>query len=277
MSALLLSKNAIFANRITIKKIKLKRIYFITSLVLAALFLNSCASKSNIVYLNGAIEPVTTADHELKLQTDDVLMISVTSINPEVTIPYNLQTIAIQSTTSDLAVGQQRQLTYLISKQGMIDFPVLGAIEIGGLTRVEAQNKIQTLLKDHIADANVILRVLNFKVTVLGEVNRPGPIQVSGERLTLFEAIASAGDLSVFGKRKNVLLIRERGGQTETHRLDLTDPNLINSPYYYLVQNDVLYVEPNKTKVNSSVVGPNLTVGISALSLVITIIALTTR
>ena len=255
----------------------MKRIPFLLAfLLLSLLFLNSCASKSSIVYLNGPTNATNSADYEMRLQADDNLMIAVTSINPEITIPYNLQTLTLQ-TNSEIGVGQQKQLSYLISKEGTINFPVLGVIHLGGLTRLEAQQKIQNLLKDHIADANVIIRVLNFKVTVLGEVTRPGPIQVATERITLLEALGSVGDLSVFGKRNNILLIRQRDGQTETHRLDLTDPNLIASPYYYLVQNDVVYVEPNKTKINSSVVGPNLTVGISALSLLITILALTTR
>lgn len=248
----------------------MKKIYPLASLLLVLVLFTSCASKSDFVYLNGKTEAVKIATYEMKLQADDVLMIAVTSINPEITVPYNLQTGGTETTGG-------KQLTYLISKEGTIHFPVIGAIALGGLTRIEAQNKIQLLLKEHIADANVIVRVMNFKVTVLGEVNKPGTIEVPSERITILEAIGNAGDLSVFGKRKNVLLIRERDGQTLTYRLDLTDPNLVASPYYYLAQNDVVYVEPNKTKINSSVVGPNITLGISAISLLITIVALTIR
>ena len=244
-------------------------------LLLLVLF-TSCASKSDFIYLNGATPASKTVSSEMKLQPNDVLMIAVTSLNAEVAIPYNLQMISIETNTES-ARGEQKQLSYIISKEGVIDFPVIGAITIGGLTRIEAQNKIKNLLKEHIADASVIIRLLNFKVTVLGEVNRPGTIQVANERMTILEAIGNAGDLSVFGKRKNILLIREHEGQTQTHRLDLTSADLLTSPYYYLVQNDVIYVEPNKTKINSSAVGPNLTVGISAISLLITILALTTR
>lgn len=240
--------------------------------------LNSCASKSDFVYLNGTTATTKAADYEIKLQPDDVLLIVVSSVNPEIAIPYNLQTVTAQSNSNGgTGAGQQIQLSYLISKEGTIVFPVIGSITVGGLTRLEAQNKVQNALKEHIADATVLIKILNFKVTVLGEVTRPGAIQVPSERITILEALGNAGDLSVFGKRKNILLIRERDGQTQTHRLDLTDPNLMASPYYYLAQNDVIYVEPNKTKINSSVVGPNLTVGISAISLLITILALTTR
>ena len=185
----------------------MKRIPFLLAfLLLSLLFLNSCASKSSIVYLNGPTNATNSADYEMRLQADDNLMIAVTSINPEITIPYNLQTLTLQ-TNSEIGVGQQKQLSYLISKEGTINFPVLGVIHLGGLTRLEAQQKIENLLKDHIADANVIIRVLNFKVTVLGEVTRPGPIQVATERITLLEALGRVGDLSVFGKRNNILLI----------------------------------------------------------------------
>lgn len=123
----------------------------------------------------------------------------------------------------------------------------------------------------------VTIRLINFKITVLGEVQKPGAYTVKSERITLLEALGMAGDLTIYGKRSNVLLIREQNGQKVTHRIDLTKSSFIDSPYYYLSQNDVLYVEPNGTKVNSSAIGPNLTVGISALSLIVTIIALTTR
>ncbi|MBV2196059.1 MAG: SLBB domain-containing protein, partial [Flavobacterium sp.] len=148
---------------------------------------------------------------------------------------------------------------------------------VAGLTRIEAQNKIQSILREHIADARVDIRIQNFKITVLGEVMRPGTINVSSERITILEALGMVGDLGIQGKRDNILLIREQDGQSITQRLDLRDPNLIQSPYYYLVQNDVIYVEPNKTKINSSGVGPNLTVGLTALSLLIGIISLTIR
>lgn len=248
----------------------MKNKFSLASLLLILVLFTSCVSKSKFVYLNGEAATAKTADYEMKLQADDVVLIVVTSINPEITVPYNLQ-----SGGSETSVGTP--MNYLISKEGAIDFPVIGTISIGGLTRIAAQDKIQNLLKEHIADAKVMLRVLNFKVTVLGEVNKPGPIQVASERITVLEAIGNAGDLSVFGKRKNILLIRERNGQTETHRLDLTDPNLTASPYYYLAQNDVIYVEPNKTKINGSAVGPNISLGFSAVSLLITIIALTIR
>ena len=137
--------------------------------------------------------------------------------------------------------------------------------------------KLKGLLSAYIKNPTVNMRILNYKVTVQGEVNRPGTYPVQSERITLPEALSLAGDLTVYGKRSNILIIRETEGKVTTTRIDLTKPEFFNSQYYYLKQNDVVYVEPNKTKVNSSVIGPNITVAISAISLLITIVALTTR
>jgi polysaccharide export outer membrane protein len=155
---------------------------------------------------------------------------------------------------------------------------MLGTIKVGGLTRIETTNKIKDLLKSgHISDPIVNVRLLNFKVSVLGEVSKPGVFSISGERVTLVEALALAGDLTIYGKRNSILLIREKNGVKTYEKIDITKTDFINSKNYYLSQNDVIYVEPNKTKLNSSAVGPNLTIGISALSLVVTILALTLK
>ena len=145
------------------------------------------------------------------------------------------------------------------------------------MTRIEAIQKVKSLLTNHIKDPLVNIRILNFKVSVLGEVNKPGVHTIQSERITLLEALSLSGDMTIYGKRNSILIIREIEGEKVIKKVDITKRDFINSPYYYLSQNDVIYVEPNKTKVNASVVGPNITVGISALSLIITIIALTLR
>lgn len=242
------------------------KIVLLTSLFVGVL-LTGCVSKSKIVYLNGINnQEVPFTAKEITLQPDDALSIMVNSENPEITMPYNTNT-----------TENKNQTTYLIDKEGNINFPIIGTIKVGGLTRIQAQQKIQNILKEHIADATIEIRIQNFKVTIMGDVASPGAIAVQGERITLLEAIGQAGDLSIQGVRKNVLLIREKEGKRITKRIDLTDPDLIQSEYYYLAQNDVVYVEPNKTKINSSVVGPNLTLGFSAASLLLAIISLTLR
>ncbi len=210
------------------------------------------------------------------LQPDDVLFIVVSSQNPEVAAPYNLNSVAIQG-TSEESFERSRLQTYIVDKEGDIEFPSIGTIKLGGLTREEAVTLLKDTLKDYVSDATINLRILNYKVSVLGEVSKPGSFSISSERITVLEAISKAGDLTIYGRRDNVLLIREQDGVKTTQRIDLTKSDFINSPYYYLAQNDVIYVEPNKTKVNSSAVGPNLTLGISLVSILASFIVLVTR
>jgi polysaccharide biosynthesis/export protein len=214
--------------------------------------------------------------YEPYLQADDVLLLIISSENPEIAAPYNLKSISIDNSFNE-SNGNERMQTYIIDTNGNIEIPILGSIHLAGLTKTEAILKIKTELSEHVKDAVVNLRILNFKISVLGEVTRPGSYTIKSERITILEALSLAGDLTIYGKRNNILLIREQNGNKIMERIDITKSDFINSPYYYLSQNDVVYVEPNKTRVNTSLIGPNLTVGISALSLVITLIALTTR
>ena len=246
------------------------------SLLLVVLITTSCASRKELVYLQGGSNTKELVSYEPVLQPDDVVMIVVSSENPEVAAPYNLKAITVQGDTEN-GIGTQRMQTYILDKEGKIEFPLLGTISLSGLTKTQAVAKLKELLKDHVNDAIINFRILNFKITVLGEVQKPGTYPVSSERITLLEAIGMSGDLTIYGNRTNVLLIREKNGTKTMERIDLTKSDFLNSSAYYLSQNDVVYVEPNKTRINSSAIGPNLTVGISALSLIVTIIALTLK
>ena len=236
----------------------------------------SCASKKNIVYMQNSQNTEATNSYEPYLQPDDVLLLIISSENPEIAAPYNLKSISLDD-NFDESKGNDKIQTYIIDTNGNIEIPILGSIHLAGLTKTEAVLKIKEELKEHVKDAVVNLRILNFKISVLGEVSKPGSYAVKSERITILEALSLAGDLTIYGKRNNILLIREQNGNKIMERIDITKSDFINSPYYYLSQNDVVYVEPNKTRVNTSLIGPNLTVGISAISLIITIIALTTR
>ena len=242
------------------------------------LLLSSCASRKDVVYLN-QLEANKTEDinsYVTTLQPDDLLSIIVNSKASMLALDFNPPPVALQTTTESLG-SQQRVQTYLIDKDGFINFPEIGKIKLGGQTREEAITTLTYVLKPHIADARINLRILNYKITVQGEVMRPGTFTVDSERITLFQALSMAGDMTIYGKRKEVLVIREFDGKRTFTKIDLTDPNFINSDFYYLKQNDVVYVEPNKTRVNSSAVGPNLTVAISAISLLVTVFAVLTR
>jgi polysaccharide export outer membrane protein len=243
-----------------------------------ALLLGSCASSEKFALLQNA--PATsegkTADFQAVLQPDDLLMIIISTDNPVVSQPYNLSNVSV-ATNNEMAVGQQRVLSYQIDQEGNIQMPNLGTVKAAGKTRNQLMADISKLLEGKINNPVITIRILNFKVSVQGEVNRPGTFTIATERITLLEALSMAGDLTIYGKRDNILVVREENGVKSFQKVDITKADFINSPYYYLSQNDVVYVEPNKTRVNSSVIGPNITVGISALSLIITIVALTTR
>jgi polysaccharide export outer membrane protein len=175
------------------------------------------------------------------------------------------------------ASPQAQYQTYLVDSKGEISFPVIGSIKMGGLTRTEAVEKLKSELEKYVKNPIVNLRIVNYKVSVFGEVLRPGTYNIRTERVTLPEVISMAGDMTIYGSRNNVLVIREENGQKTHSFIDMTQADFINSPYYYLTQNDQVYIEPNKTRINSAAVGPNIAVGISALSLIITIIALVTN
>ena len=218
-----------------------------------------------------------SAEYQNTLQPDDKLLVTVTSDEPELANDFNLLYVYTRSTQMQGITSDDTMYSYLIDQEGNIDFPILGKIQLAGLTRIEAENKLKELISKYVKDPGVNLRVINFKVSVLGEVTRPGIQRVAGERITIFEALSAAGDLTIYGKRENITLIREKNGEKNVIDLDITDPAIVNSEYYYLAHNDVLYIKPNKTRVNSSAVGPNITIAISALSLLVTIIALSTR
>lgn len=234
----------------------------------------SCTSKKNITYLQDidtAAVPGSTLVYEPQLQSDDVLSITVAAENPELTAIFNLP--EVQGLVTNATV-QNRLKTYLIDNEGYVDFPVLGRLKLAGMTKVEAIKKLTVGIADYIKNPIITIRILNFKISVLGEVQRPGSFTLGSERITVLEALSMAGDLTIYGKRNNILLIRESEGVKSYHRIDLTSTLFLNSPYYYLSQNDILVVEPNNTRVNSSVVGPNVSVILTAVSILTTIMAL---
>lgn len=242
-----------------------------------AVLLSSCASKQKIIYFQNIASASAESENRYipRLQQDDLLTIIVSAPNPEAAIPFNLSTISV--TRGVNASAQNTLQTYLIDNTGNIEFPVIGTIKLGGLTRAEAIEKLTKELEKYIKDPIINMRIVNYKISVLGEVVRPGTFEITSERITLPQAISMAGDMTIYGMRNNILIIRETDGKKTHNFVDMTKADFISSPYYYLSQNDVVYIEPNKTRVNSSVIGPNLTVGISAISLLITIISISTR
>lgn len=242
------------------------------------LLLFSCASKKDIVYyqnIDNLAGKENSNSYDVKIQPDDVLMIIVSAQDAESAIPFNLSTISMVNTNNPLASrGLETQQSYLVDSNGSIDFPVLGKLKVGGLSRSEILQMFQTKLSKYIQNPIINFRIINFKVSVQGEVIAPGTFNVTSERITLIEALTLARDLTIYGKRNNILVIREVNGVKSYNRVDITKADFIYSPFYYLTQNDVVYVEPNKTRINGAVVGTNTGVIISITSLAITLITL---
>lgn len=225
------------------------------SVLLILLATVSCTNTKRAVYFsgqrNGSFD--APAIPKLVIQNNDLLSISVSSLNPEASAifnqPNNPPTATNNNTsTTTTATG------YLVDGEGNIQFPFLGAVKASGLSKDELKDKLTKAMVDKklLVDPIITIRFLNFKVTVLGEVAHPNVITVPSERISLLEAIGLAGDLTIYAQRDNVLVIRDEDGKKVTHRLNLNSTELFNSPYYYLKSNDVVYVEPNKSKVAST-------------------------
>lgn len=246
--------------------------------ILFVLLLFSCKSREEVVYyqnIDGLANKEKANSYEIKIQPDDLLMIIVSAEDPETAIPFNLSSISVASTYNLNAMrGQEVMQSYLVSADGVIDFPVLGKLKLAGLTRSEVLQLFQDKISKYIKNPIINLRIMNFKVSLQGEVTLPGTYNVASERITLIEALTLAKDLTIYGKRDNILIIRETDGVKSYNRVDITKADFINSPFYYLAQNDVVYVEPNKVRINGAAVGANTGVIISITSLVITLITL---
>lgn len=242
------------------------------------MMLSSCGSRKNMVYLQPDSTQISAIYEQYvpKIQPNDILTIVVSAADPRVTTSFNpMSSMSAGNVTqaTDLALRP----TYTVDENGEITLPMLGKVKVSGLTRIEAMEKIRTDLNVYIKDPGVNINFNNFRISVLGEVARPGSFIMPTERVTILEALGMAGDLTIRGVRENVMLIRENNGQKTVHRLDLTQQSTLNSPYYYLAQNDVIYVEPNKSQINNSKLGSNTNVIISIAGLLITVISVLTR
>lgn len=235
-------------------------------------FLFNCVSSNKINYFekNNSINlNEMLLDYEPTLQKGDILTINVSAIENEAALPFNL----FEAPNSPNLIP----LPYIVNAEGEINFPVLGKIKVINLTTKELTENLTERLSPYLKMPIVNIRITNFQVTVLGEVKTPGRFFILNERISILDALGLAGDLTIYGDRQNITLVREKDGKRNFQKIDLTDKNLFNAPYFYLSQNDALYVASNKTKVNSSSVGPNTSVVISSISILVTLIAILVR
>ena len=222
---------------------------FVFSYIFILISLLSCVSKKEVVYFQNAKDFETIVDTDTftpKFKVNDIVSIYVSTFDLEAVKPFNL---FIDGGGNS---AQPQLIDYLVDIEGNIDYPVLGKVKLLGLTVQEAQELFKEKLALYLKDPIINIRILNFRVSILGEVRAPGRYDVSGERITILEAIALAGDLNIKAQRENVLVIRDFNGTKTYTRVDLTNKELFNSPVYYLTQNDVVYVEPNNSAVSSA-------------------------
>jgi len=244
-------------------------------ILLALIFLSSCGSKEQVVYFQdaGSYETIVNNNSFIsKFKVDDIVSIFVSTLDAEASAPFNLLSGAEEG-----QIGAQ-QVDYLIDKEGEIDFPVIGKIKIAGLSAEEVRILLRDRLSDYLKSPIINIRLRNFTVTILGEVNRPGTYPVIGEQITVLEALGLAGDLTIKGIRQNVLVIRDFDGTKVYTRIDLTKKKVVDSPVYYLTQNDVVYVEPNNSAISTSSLDQRTSIAITiASTLITTAVLLITR
>ena len=245
------------------------------------LVLGSCGSTKNVAYFQNADSISLAASrmlYEAKIMPKDELTITVITTDPKAAMPFNLSVSQTLGTGGQLSYGSGSLQGYLVDNDGNIEFPVVGTLHVGGLTKKQAEDLIKSKVKPYLAENEnpiVTVRMGSYHVSVLGEVEKPGIIYAPQEKMSVLEALAQCGDLTIYGKRENVMLIREDAqGEKHIHYLNLNDANIINSPYFYLQQNDVIYVEPNKVKAQNSAIGSATSLWFSAVSILTSVASL---
>ena len=256
---------------------------FLTSFIVLTMILlvTGCTGSKKVAYFQN-IDQISLAAsrglYDAKIMPKDMLTITVNTTDPAAAAPFNLSVSNSVGVTGQLSSGGGSLQGYLVDNSGSINFPVVGLIHVAGMTKTQCQDLIREKIAPYMAEREnpiVTVRMSSYRVTVTGEVNSPGVIPVTTEKMSVIEALAQAGDLSIYGRRDNVLLIWEdANGEKSYHRLNLNDANLINSPFYYLQQNDILYVEPNGVKAKNSGIGSSTTIWFSFIGIVTSVASL---
>ena len=243
-------------------------------------FISSCAVGKKSVYFRNVPDSVSqvalAAFVEPIIQPDDILSINIETIDPKAAAAVSqLPVMPAVGASSASTVGGQEISGFAVDKDGNVEIPILGIIHIAGLTTYQTRELIKSKASRYFVNPTVQVRFVNFKITVLGEVTRPATYTLPNEKITLLDAIGLAGDLTIYGKRNNIMLIREEDGRKKTVRFDLNSYDIFKSPYFYLRQNDVIYVEPGRSKTAAnnaartqtiSSIGAVISVAIVALS-----------
>ena len=252
----------------------MKKLLLPIMVVTMILMMVGCGSSKEVAYWQN-IDSISLAAskglYDAKIMPKDELTILVQTTDPLTSEPFNLRSTG-QTSSKNQITG------YLVDNDGMINFPMVGKIHVAGLTKTECEDLIKSKIQPYLARTEnplVSVRTSSYRITVIGEVNRPGVIPVSTEKISLVEALAEAGDMTIYGKRDNVLLVREdKSGEKHKVRLNMNDANIINSPYYYLQQNDIVYVEPHKVKARNTFFGSNTSIFYSVIGITTSLVSL---
>lgn len=256
-------------------------IFFPVILILMVITASGCASKKRLSYFDDIVEYQegtmgSLNDYKLKLKPEDELMISVSSLDPKATADYNLPFVnpALANATGLSSTPQQQ--TYIVNPLGDINFPVLGKIHVAGMTTQQLAEYLTGRISERVIDPVVNVSLVNFKVSVMGEVKNPGQIPAENERLSVLDALVAAGDLTTYGERENVLVIREIDGKKVYGRLNLKDSKIVESPFFYLQQNDVVYVTPNSVGESNAIYNTNNAFKLTVISSIVSALSVVT-
>ena len=252
----------------------MKKLLLPIMVVTVILMMVGCGSSKEVAYWQN-IDSISLAAskglYDAKIMPKDELTILVQTTDPLTSEPFNLRSTG-QTSSKNQITG------YLVDNDGMINFPIVGKIHVAGLTKTECEDLIKSKIQPYLARTEnplVSVRTSSYRITVIGEVNKPGVIPVATEKISLIEALAEAGDMTIYGKRDNVLLVREdKSGEKHKVRLNMNDANIINSPYYYLQQNDIVYVEPHKVKARNTFFGSNTSIFYSVIGITTSLVSL---
>lgn len=244
-----------------------------------AIFMCSCASKKDVIYLqdldSSQLDNITSIKPIPKVQISDILKIDIKTLDPESVIPFT------KTLTPGNSNNQQANLLklqgYLVDEDGLIVMPEIGTVKVAGLSLTQAEQKIKSKLLPYLKDPYVSVRILNYKFTVQGEVNQPGTYEIAEPNFTLFQALGMAGDLTIRGRRDNIVIVRTLDNERITKRIDLTTSEWMNSDFYFIRQNDWIYVEPNKPQVKTAGFIGNVGILTSVASILLSAIVIITR
>ena len=260
----------------SIKKKKFAYTLFFT-LFLLMLIATSCTSRRDIIYFqdieNFAPGAVDRTRSQVRIIPNNNLLIRVSALNPVAAEPFNV----VGSSSGNASISATSWNGYLVTEKGEINFPVIGKVSLGGLTKAEAESLLENKISQYISNPVVNIRIMNYQVSVLGEVNRPGTYTINDERVSLPQLLSLAGDLTILGERRNIQIFRMENGEKKFYTVDLTSPEIFYSPNYYLQQNDLVYVKPNGTRVRAAGMNQNLSLLITSVTFLIAIYSFVIR